>query len=76
MNLRRSQGQSCQSNSRVLVHNKVRGAFTEALVELVGDLTVGDPTQESTDMGPVAFRAHYDRVMGYIASGMEQGRPP
>ncbi len=73
MNLRRSQGQSCQSNSRVLVHASVSDAFTAELLALVGQLTVGDPLSESTDMGPLAFRAHYERVLGYIATARHEG---
>ena len=73
MNLRRSMGQSCQSNSRVLVHRAVKDEFLSALTDIVAGLRVGDPRDEATDMGPVAFREHHERVMSYIAAGREDG---
>lgn len=73
MNLRRSMGQSCQSNSRILVHRRIKDEFLAALTSLVGTLRVGDPADEATDLGPLAFDAHYQRVLGYVDSGREEG---
>ncbi|MFG1604467.1 aldehyde dehydrogenase family protein [Actinoplanes sp. NPDC049265] len=47
-------GQSCIAAKRVLVHHTVRDAFVEALVPHVRRLTVGDPAEEGTDVGPLA----------------------
>ncbi len=73
MNLARSMGQSCQSNSRVFVHETIYDRFVAALVERVGKLKVGDPRQESTVIGPVNHKKHYDRIMGFIDSGKAEG---
>ena len=73
MNLARSMGQSCGSSSRVFVHTDIKDRFLEALVKRVSELRVGDPLQEDTDMGPVAFRGHFERVMGYIEAGKKEG---
>lgn len=73
MNLARSMGQSCGSASRVFVHKDVKERFLDALVKRFSELRVGDPLREDTDMGPVAFRGHYERVMGYIESGKKDG---
>jgi betaine-aldehyde dehydrogenase len=73
MNLARSMGQSCQSNSRVFVHEKIYDRFVGALVERVGKLKVGDPRLETTLIGPVNHKKHYDRIMGFIESGKDQG---
>ena len=73
MNLARCMGQSCGSASRIFVHEDVSEEFLTALVEAVRKLKVGDPMDDDTDMGPLAFRAHYDKVMGLIASGVEEG---
>ena len=73
MNLATTMGQSCQSNSRVFVHEKVYEAFVEQLAERVEALKIGDPMQEDTEMGPLAFRPHYERVMSYIESGKKDG---
>jgi betaine-aldehyde dehydrogenase len=73
MNFSVSQGQSCGSNSRVFVHSKIRSKFTEAVLERVAKIRIGLPELESTQMGPVVMRRQYDRVMGYIAFGKEEG---
>ncbi|MBO0871374.1 MAG: aldehyde dehydrogenase family protein [Micromonosporaceae bacterium] len=73
MNLARSNGQSCGSASRVFVHDDIRGPFLEALVRGVQELRVGDPLDDSTEIGPLAFERHYQRVLSYIAAGRDEG---
>jgi betaine-aldehyde dehydrogenase len=73
MNLARSSGQSCMSTSRVFVHEDVHEAFVEELLRVVAALRVGDPRDESTDLGPMSFRAHYDRVLTAIGTGVREG---
>jgi betaine-aldehyde dehydrogenase len=73
MNFRRGQGQSCGSPSRVFVHAEIHDDFVEMLKSLVEDFQVGDPLDSATDMGPLAYAAHYERVTGYVASGKAEG---
>lgn len=73
MNFSRSQGQSCGSMSRVFVHESIRQDFVSALVAEVSNLRVGDPLDEQFDMGPLAFRSHFERVLGYIDQGVSDG---
>jgi betaine-aldehyde dehydrogenase len=73
MNLQRTAGQSCGSTSRVYVHDAIHDAVVDALVDRFEMLTVGDPTDEATDVGPLAFSAHRDRVLGLIRAGVEDG---
>ena len=73
MNIARCTGQSCSSTSRIFVHDDVRAPFLEALVARVHELRIGDPSDEDTDVGPLAFRAHYDRVTGYVETGVREG---
>jgi betaine-aldehyde dehydrogenase len=73
MNLATTMGQSCQSNSRVFVHEDIYDRYLDQLVRGVEALKVGDPMQDDTDMGPMAFEAHYHRVMAYIESGKQEG---
>lgn len=47
-------GQSCIAAKRFIVHTDVYDAFVDRLVEEVDSLTVGDPTDEATDVGPQA----------------------
>jgi len=73
MNLRRSMGQSCRSTSRLLLHASIVDEFTDALVEQVESLRIGDPRRDDVDMGPLAFAAHYERVLDYIDVGRSEG---
>ena len=73
MNFTRSQGQSCGSNSRVFVHSRIKDRFLEAVLARTGKIVIGLPELESTQMGPVVTRRHYERVMGYIQAGRDEG---
>jgi betaine-aldehyde dehydrogenase len=73
MNFTRTNGQSCMSTSRVLVHVDVQEEFEGYLAERIRALRVGRPEEPATDVGPLAFRAHRDRVMAHIATAREQG---
>ncbi len=73
MNFAKTQGQSCQSNSRVFVHRDIREAFTRAVLDHVAKLRLGDPLEDGVDMGPLAYREHYARVKDYIRRGIEEG---
>ena len=73
MNFARSMGQSCGSSSRVFVHREVKERFVNALVKRLSELKVGDPMRGDTDMGPIAFRAHYEKVCSYVQVGIEDG---
>jgi betaine-aldehyde dehydrogenase len=73
MNFRRSQGQSCQSMSRIFVDRVIAPAFTEALVAQVAALRIGDPLLDDTEMGPVAFEQHRDRILAHVAGAVGDG---
>lgn len=46
-------GQICTASERILVHEAVIDEFTEHLVTIAEGITVGDPTDEDIDMGPL-----------------------
>lgn len=73
MNFTASQGESCGSNSRVLVHRSIHDQVLARIVELVEQIEVGVPVDAATQMGALVSREHFERVTGYIASGQEQG---
>lgn len=47
-------GQACINAKRFIVHRDVYERFTELFAERMGSLAVGDPLEESTDLGPLA----------------------
>ncbi|NOD95067.1 aldehyde dehydrogenase family protein [Ruegeria sp. HKCCD4884] len=60
-------GQSCIAGSRLLVHRDIIDAFSEKLVETVANARVGDPLDPATQIGPIANKPHYQRVLQHIA---------
>ena len=69
----RNAGQSCSAPTRMLVPAS-RLAEVEALAQAAAaGITVGDPRDAKTSMGPIANAAQYARVQELIASGIEQG---
>ena len=73
MNFTVAQGQSCGSNSRVFVHKKIHAQFMASVLESVKKIRIGLPELESTQMGPVITREHYNRVLGFIETGKMEG---
>lgn len=63
------QGQSCGSTSRLFVHRSIFDAFIEDLVARMEAMLVGDPRLESTEVGAIASRRHFEKVRGYIERG-------
>ena len=59
-------GQDCCARSRILVQRSVFDEFMQHFESAVTSLKVGDPTQTSTDMGPLVSRAHHDAVSTYM----------
>jgi acyl-CoA reductase-like NAD-dependent aldehyde dehydrogenase len=69
----KNQGQLCIAASRMFVHERVHDAFAERLSQLAQAIRLGDPLDSQTTMGPLVSKTQYDRVLGYIAVGKEQG---
>jgi acyl-CoA reductase-like NAD-dependent aldehyde dehydrogenase len=66
-------GQSCISAQRVYVHQQVKDAFLDRLVEEVGALVTGDPLDEDTDVGPLIRPEDRDRVVEWIREAESAG---
>ncbi len=66
-------GQVCTASSRILVNARVAEAFTDKLCDQAAAILLGDPSDVSTEQGPVISMAHRDRIQRYIALGAEEG---
>jgi acyl-CoA reductase-like NAD-dependent aldehyde dehydrogenase len=66
-------GQTCVQGARLIVHEKVYGAFAERLAEKTRSIRLGDPLDPETQMGPVSSCRQYDRVLSYVKQGVEEG---
>ncbi|PXY21951.1 aldehyde dehydrogenase family protein [Prauserella flavalba] len=59
-------GQDCCARSRILVQASVYDRFLELLEPAVKGVVVGDPSHESTEMGPLISAEHRERVRAYL----------
>jgi aldehyde dehydrogenase (NAD+) len=66
-------GQRCTATSRIAVHKKVYGEFTERFVERVKALRVGDGLDPSSEMGPCVNEGQLKTVMHYVEIGKNEG---
>lgn len=68
-----STGQSCQAGSRLFVQRRLYDEVVHRVAGHAKAMRLGNPLEPSTDMGPVAFRAHMERIAALIAMGRDQG---
>jgi 2-formylbenzoate dehydrogenase len=73
MNFHISAGQSCGSNSRILLHDSIYDEFVELLVSTVEKIELGLAVDDATEMGPLITERHRDRVVGYIDDARREG---
>jgi acyl-CoA reductase-like NAD-dependent aldehyde dehydrogenase len=66
-------GQTCISVQRILVEHSVYGRFTDLLVEGVKKLHVGDPLDNSTDVGPLIRESDAIRTAAWIDEALHAG---
>ncbi|MFE3450606.1 aldehyde dehydrogenase family protein [Nonomuraea sp. NPDC059194] len=59
-------GQDCCARSRILVEASVYDEFLVRLSQAVTNVKVGDPLDESTEMGPLISAEHLERVRGFV----------
>ena len=66
-------GQCCCAGSRIYVQEGIYDKFVAAFKERAQKNKVGDPFAEDTFQGPQVSQVQYDRIMGYIKTGREEG---
>jgi len=66
-------GQSCSATERVYVHESIWDAFVSALVDVVAAYRVGDPTDASTDVGPLARSEQLAILESQLADAVAKG---
>jgi succinate-semialdehyde dehydrogenase/glutarate-semialdehyde dehydrogenase len=66
-------GQSCISPKRFIVEESAAEEFTQLVVEHTAALTLGDPEQPGTDVGPMARRDLRDGVAAQVRAAVEAG---
>jgi acyl-CoA reductase-like NAD-dependent aldehyde dehydrogenase len=59
-------GQQCLAGSRILVQRSIAESFIERFVERTRRVRIGDPMSPDTEIGPLAFRQHMERVLSFV----------
>jgi acyl-CoA reductase-like NAD-dependent aldehyde dehydrogenase len=68
-----NQGQVCTSGSRVYAHYDVADALEQRICGLIPRLRIGDPFDKTTQIGTLAHRGHFERVLRLIDIGRNEG---
>jgi 5-carboxymethyl-2-hydroxymuconic-semialdehyde dehydrogenase len=66
-------GERCTAGSRILVQKSIYASFVERFVARAKRITVGDPLDEKTIVGPMISQGHLAKVRGYIELGTKEG---
>jgi aldehyde dehydrogenase (NAD+) len=64
-----NKGEVCVAGSRILVERAVYDEFVEKFTAMAQAAVLGDPLDPATQIGPIATRAEYDKILGYIEDG-------
>jgi aldehyde dehydrogenase (NAD+) len=64
-------GECCTAGTRLFLHADVKEAFMEAFVAAAEDLTVGDPLEKETRLGPKVSREQAERTLGFVEEARE-----
>ncbi|MFC8431936.1 5-carboxymethyl-2-hydroxymuconate semialdehyde dehydrogenase [Streptomyces sp. NPDC057253] len=66
-------GERCTAGSRIIVEASVYDEFVARFAERAARVRVGLPQDPATEIGALVHPEHYERVLGYVASGREEG---
>jgi aldehyde dehydrogenase (NAD+) len=66
-------GQTCMAGSRLIVHDSVHDELIRLVARRAAAIRLGDPNDPETDMGPIANRPQYDKVMSYLRTAQQEG---
>ncbi|KAH8807822.1 aldehyde dehydrogenase [Xylogone sp. PMI_703] len=66
-------GQVCHAGTRIYVHEDIYEAFLAAFTERMASVNVGINFSSETDQGPIINKVQYDKILGYIESGKQEG---
>ncbi len=67
------QGENCDATSRIFVHEDLYEEYAFRFVERCKNIVLGDPLQDSTDMGAIISGEQLDRIEGYCELGLKEG---
>ena len=66
-------GQSCVAGSRLYLHEDIADEFLTRMVAIAGNIRIGDPQDEATEMGPLCTQAQLDHIQTQVALAQSEG---
>lgn len=66
-------GQTCMAGSRLLVQSSIHDEVVDRLIGIVNSARIGDPSNPETQIGPIATRAQWQRILDYIDIAKSEG---
>jgi len=66
-------GQCCCAGSRLFVHEDIYDEFIKKFKENASSIKIGDPLQADTQHGPLVDNIQFERVLGFIQKGKDEG---
>ncbi|HRO29789.1 aldehyde dehydrogenase [Citricoccus sp.] len=66
-------GQTCIAGARVFAHRSVYDELLERVTARAASIKIGDPLQDETELGPLAFKDQLEKVRSYIDIGTKEG---
>ncbi|MCO5064284.1 MAG: aldehyde dehydrogenase [Rhizobiaceae bacterium] len=66
-------GQTCMAGSRLLLQESIHDTFVQKLVEITSRAKAGNPRTPGIQIGPVATKPQFEKVMSYIAIAKGEG---
>ena len=66
-------GQMCLAGSRLLVHERIHNEFIDRMASFAGQMRLGDPASEKTQVGPLISDKQRRRVLDFIEQGKASG---
>lgn len=66
-------GQTCIAGSRLFLHESIHDEVVDRLVTRAEELVLGNPLDEETEMGPIAFEGQFETVSEYVRIGRDEG---
>lgn len=68
-----NQGEICLCGSRIFIERALYAKFRDDFVARARALRVGDPASETTDIGAIVSKPHYEKILGYIDLARQEG---
>ena len=66
-------GQTCIAGSRLIVERSISDRLVARVAERAKQIKLGDPSDPTTEMGPVCFPAHLERIQGFVKEAVGAG---